>query len=166
MPLIKLIVALTLMWLSCPVFAEDGCPPGQVPQSGHGWKACVPMGSSPQPTGPGDTFRGPSRVARWTALAFGKSKGILGGGLNKASEDEAILGAMSDCATQGGTDCKIIGAVKNQCIAVAVGTTRLATAEGPTQMTAENQAVTECNKSDSTGCKPYYSTCTDIAYGN
>ncbi|WP_448100797.1 DUF4189 domain-containing protein [Luteibacter jiangsuensis] len=166
MPLIRLIVVLTLILLSCPVLAEGGCPPGQVPQEGNGWRACVPIGNSSQSTGPGDNFRGPSRVARWTALAFGKSKGILGGGLNKASEEEAISGAMSDCASQGGTDCEFIGVVKNQCIAIAVGTTLFATSAGPTQMTAEKLAVAKCSKSDATGCKPYYATCTEIAYGN
>ena len=166
MPLIKTAVVLMLILLSRPAFAEGGCPPGQVPQQGNGWKSCVPMGSSSQPTGPGDNFRGPSRVARWTALAADTSKGILGGGLNKASEDEAISGAMSDCSNQGGTDCKFIGDVKNQCIAVAVGTTRFATSAGPTQMTAEKLAVAKCAESGSTECKPHYSACTEIAYEN
>ena len=125
-------------------------------------------GSSIGPSGPPPGSWSAHRISGGDSqvAAPGETSGATGGGLNEASEQEAISGAMSDCTGQGGTDCKFIGVVKNQCIAVAIGTTQFATSAGQTQMTAEKQAVSKCAASGSTGCKAHYSTCTEIAYGN
>jgi hypothetical protein len=146
-------------------FAEGGCPPGQYPQQGNGWRACVPAGGTANEV-PGDNFRGPTKVARWVALASDTPKGILGKGLDASSESDAISAAKADCSAHGGQDCQIIGVVKNQCVSMAVGKTQLATSEGLTQLTAEKLAIEKCQKAGSEGCATYYSACAKPALVN
>ncbi len=166
MYLARLVALPLLCFLSLDAKAEGGCPHGQYPVQGNGWRACVPSNNAGQTAGPANSFRGPMRVARWIALASDTLKGVLGKGVNRTSESEATQMAKDDCSARGGTDCQIIGVVKNQCIAMAVGSTRLATSEGPTQMTAEQLAIKKCHKNGPSDCATYFSACTEIAYGN
>ncbi|NID06759.1 DUF4189 domain-containing protein [Luteibacter jiangsuensis] len=162
----RLITLLLLCFFSLNAVAEGGCPQGQYPQQGNGWRACVPINNPSRTDGSADTFRGPVWVARWIALASDTPKGILGKGINGASELEATQAAKNDCSAHGGTDCQIIGIVKNQCIAMAVGSKQLATSEGPTQMTAERLAIGKCQKNGPSDCTTYYSACAQPTLAN
>jgi hypothetical protein len=125
----------------------------------------VPVGSG-QTRSVEDTFRGPTAEARWISLASDSNKGILGKGIDAKSESEANVAALSECEQKGGTTCHLIGAVKNKCIAMAVGDKTLATSDGSTQRQAEAAAVEKCANGPDTHCSTYFSACAEPALVN
>ncbi|QDE38918.1 DUF4189 domain-containing protein [Luteibacter pinisoli] len=147
-----------LLIVSCSTYAEGGCPPGQVPQQGNGWMACVPSGSA-SPSGSSSEFVGPSYEARWIALATDNAKALLGKSSESRTEDAAKGSAMSDCVTQGGTACHVVVTAKNGCVAMVVGDHRLATESAPTKKAAEDKATQSCVSNPDTNCSLYYSAC-------
>jgi len=141
------------------VNAEGGCPPGQVPQQGNGWRSCVPMNNgSPQP-GPSDSFVGPRWTARWTSIAIDDVKPIVGKSGEMRTQEQAEITAINDCAAQGGTTCHTLISAKNSCVAMIVGDTRLTSASRPTKMQAEAAAMNNCVNTPDTHCSVYFSAC-------
>jgi len=139
--------------------AEGGCPPGQVPQQGNGWRACVPLNNGSAQPGPSDNFVGPHMTARWISLAVDSDKAVLGKSGDSRTEDQAKQSAMNDCASQGGLTCHVITTAKNSCVAMVVGSTRVTTDGGPTQGQAEANAMEGCKSAADSNCSVYYSAC-------
>jgi len=151
-----LIVASTLSFV---VHAEGGCPTGQVPQEGNGWRSCVPINNgSPQP-GPSDNFVGPRWTARWTSIAIDDIKPIVGKSGETRTQEQAESTAINDCAAQGGATCHTLVSTKNSCLAMIAGDTQVTYATRPTQMQAEAAAIEICISKPDTHCRVYFSAC-------
>src|SRR3569623_1634309 len=97
-----LILASTLSFV---VHAEGGCPTGQVPQQGNGWRSCVPLNNGATQPGSADDFVGPTWSPRWISLAIDNIKPILGKSGESRTLDQARRSAIDDCISQGGTTC-------------------------------------------------------------
>lgn len=139
--------------------AEGGCPPGQVPQQGNGWRSCVPLNNGATQSGPSDNFVGPIWTARWISLAIDNEKPILGKSGESRTQDQAERSAINDCVSQGGTTCHTMVTAKNGCVALVSGMTQITTNGSPIQRLAEEKALDDCKKTGDTGCRVYYSAC-------
>lgn len=151
-----------LIWLGILILtastahAEGGCPPGQYPQQGQGWKTCVPI---PGDAAGGDSNAVPERwVDKWQAIATDATKGALGTSVGAATAVEAESRAMGDCQAKGGTACDVQVSYRNGCVAMVVGDKRMATRGAPMKDSAERQALAKCSEED-TNCHVYYSAC-------
>jgi len=134
--------------------AEGGCPAGQYPQQGQGWKTCVPIPDS-QDAKPGYT---PVWEDRWQAVATDSVAPILGKSVNVLSERIATDEAIADCERQGGTQCKVDITAANGCVSVVVGTKGTNFKAAKTKTEAETAGLKLCNSEDS-NCNVYYSSC-------
>lgn len=162
MRVIALLLFIASLTLSHGAKAEDGCPPGQYPQQGNGWKSCVPAGGGNAPAGSADTFIGPAYEARWVSLAVDTSKAVLGESKPSSSSDEAEKNAVSQCFAKGGTTCHAIVTAKNGCVTMAVSSSILIGESGPTTQTSEKKALDRCNSSGtSSDCRVFYTTCVE-----
>lgn len=141
------------------VNAEGGCPPGQVPQQGNGWRSCVPMNNGPPQPGPSDNFVGPRWTARWTSIAIDNVKPIVGKSGEMRTQAQAESTAINDCVAQGGTTCHTLVSAKNSCLAMIAGDTQVTYATRPTQMQAETAAMDICVNKRDTHCSVYFSAC-------
>ncbi len=149
----RLVVA-ALSMITTSAFAEGGCPSGQFPQVGQGWRGCTPPTQPTAPTMP----RSPRWDTRWQAIATDTPKGILGKSVDRLSAVSAENDALEDCQAQGGTSCKISISYSNGCVAMVVGKSLLTTGYGATSSDAEQDAIRECEKG-SLSCAVYYSAC-------
>lgn len=136
--------------------AEGGCPPGEYPQQGQGWKTCVPIpgAQDTQQSAP----RPPKWIDQWQALAVDKVKALMGTALGRRSSDESAKAAMSDCRSKGGSNCEVLITFQNGCIAMAVGHTTLNTQGAANKVSAEKAAMDVCEEAED-GCHIYYSSC-------
>ena len=145
------VVALTV---SHELRAEDGCPPGQVPQQGNGWNACIPV------AGHSASVHPPKSVweSRWQAVAVDVHTGAVGTVVDRPDKRTAEKEALIECSNKGGASCEIEISAGNQCVSLVVGRSLLATGAGMTKSAAELQAIGECEAVGVT-CKPFYSAC-------
>lgn len=157
-------LTMSLLLVSLRARAEGGCPPGQVPQQGNGWRACVPNNTSNAAQGPSDTFVGPMAVASWISLSADPDKGVLGESADARTKADADHTAMADCAAKGGLNCRVVVSAKNGCVAMAVSSDIFATASGPTQGTANASAVENCKRGKDPACPIIYSKCVKPVY--
>jgi len=141
------------------VSAEGGCPPGQVPQQGNGWRSCVPMNNGSSQPGPSDNFVGPRWTARWTSIAIDNVKPIVGKSGETRTQEQAESTAVNDCRAQGGTTCHILASAKNSCLAMVAGDTQVTYSTRPTKMQAEAVAMEICVNKPDTHCRVYFSAC-------
>ncbi|MGE7136123.1 DUF4189 domain-containing protein [Luteibacter sp. NPDC031894] len=141
--------------------AENGCPPGQVPQQGNGWRACVPLNNGAPESGAADNFVGPRWTARWVSLAVDNLKPILGKSAESTTQNQAERSALADCTSQGGTTCNVLITAKNSCVAMVVGDTRITTSSRSTKLQAETAAMESCKNRPDTNCSVYYSACVE-----
>jgi len=148
------ILVIAACTLSYAVHADGGCPPGEVPQQGNGWKTCIPT------TSDGGLAQAPAPIwaPRWQAIATDLEKGLLGTAVDRPTGEAAERDAMLDCTIKGGTSCKIVISTGNGCVALVVGKSLIATGEGLTKADASRQALRECEKSGVT-CKRFYEEC-------
>jgi hypothetical protein len=154
---VSLLTAIACAAFTFVAHAEGGCPPGQVPQEGPGWKTCVPNGTSAT----GSTQLPPSRSfeERWVALATDAQKGVLGQSAESRSDNEAQSSAARDCVSQGGTQCKVVISARNGCISMAISSKVYGTGSGPTTGSANADAVSECKKGGDPSCRVIYNKC-------
>ena len=150
-----LLFTLVLAMFATAAQAEGGCPPGQYPQGGQGWQACVPI--------PGEQNQQMSvPTVRWTnhyqAIATDSHLGILGSAVDRTTNQSAIRDALADCEAKGGQDCKIDIALVNGCVAMVLGVTTREIQMGATKAEAEESAMQGCRRGNSK-CEVYYSAC-------
>lgn len=152
-----LTVSLCLFVLvSIRAHAEGGCPPGQYPQQGQGWQACVPIPGNNQPA---NADSGQVFYNSWQAVATDTPKGILGTAVGVPERSSAEAQAITDCQAKGGTDCKLEVSYGNGCIAMVVGDKTLQIQGAPTKKKAEQVTTDKCNAAGNSSCKVYYSEC-------
>lgn len=136
------------------IHAEGGCPEGEYPQQGPGWRTCVPIPGAAS----GDrqlTYRWKNN---WGAIAADTATASLGATTTAPSENEAKLAAVADCKAKGGSTCEVLITVRNACMAMVVGASRLHVKGGSTKTDAEGKSMTSCNDQDK-NCTLYYSAC-------
>ena len=155
----KTLTSLLIVVLAIPNMAlvEGGCPPGQVPQQGNGWMACVPNGSNPESSG--TTPKSRSWDERWVALTADTPKGVLGQSGESRTQEEAESSAMRDCVGQGGTQCAVAVSARNGCIAMATSSKVYGVGSGSTELAADNEAVERCKKGGDAECNVIYKRC-------
>lgn len=147
-----------LFAISSSAYAEQGCPPGQIPYAGTSMQSCGPAprtynahsSTQNQPQG--------HYIDHWQAIAGDNDMGILGTSDAKLSNSDAAAGALQDCTRQGGRACLVKEVVRNGCIALATGDDIASFRGGPTKDEAESDALKSCGK-DSSKCAIYYSHC-------
>lgn len=152
-----------LFIISCGLFsarvsAEGGCPPGQVPQQGQGWGACVPIAGSNHGSDANASSDTPKYVNSWQAVASDDPKGILGTAVGRISRLTAEDAAIDDCRSNGGTDCQVKMSHGNGCIAMVVGAKAYQLQNAASKDKAERAAMNKCRTNDS-ACSVYYSEC-------
>jgi hypothetical protein len=137
--------------------AEGGCPPGQYPQEGQGWRTCVPVpgaNNAQQPL----AAPPPRWEDHWQAIATDKQKAVIGTSINNSSSDDSAQAAVSDCHAKGGVSCEVQITYRNGCVAMVVGKSLMNTQGESTLAEAEKSALAKCNEAD-TNCRVYYSSC-------
>lgn len=159
------------------VYAENGCPPGQLPAQANGAiTSCTPIPSgyyqsqsvpAPRPSG--------KWITTWGAIAMGsiddtKNYGVTTGKLSKA---EAEADALRRCASHGEKDCRVFISYHNQCAAIAepqtnglpISAGRVSFARAVSIPEATKIAQTDCKKTNSSvlgvDCKMVYQACTE-----
>ncbi len=137
--------------------AEGGCPPGQYPQEGQGWRTCVPIPGSVDAQQP-PAAPPPRWEDHWQAVATDKQKAVIGTSINSSSSDDSAQAAISDCHAKGGVSCEVQITYRNGCVAMVVGKTLMNTQGEATKAEAERSALAKCGESD-TSCRVYYSAC-------
>jgi hypothetical protein len=142
---------------SLEAHAAGGCPPGQVPQQGQGWASCIPLSNSGAT--PGADFVGPTKEARWISVATDGAKGVIGRSVEAKTKEEAGITALSDCTTQGGTECKVLASVKNGCLSIATSSLGFGAGIGPTQESADGDAKEICQSGPDKNCRSIYARC-------
>ncbi|WP_115563273.1 DUF4189 domain-containing protein [Xanthomonas arboricola] len=116
--MLKATIILLGIALSCPAFAEQGCPAGQYPIGGQGAISCAPIPqdrptvTQPRPTG--------KWLKTWGAVAVGVLDAAprYGVPVGLASEAEAKREAMARCNRSGAQGCRIGTTFRNQCMAI------------------------------------------------
>jgi hypothetical protein len=116
------------------------------------------------PTGAGETTNGalpaPRSVEeRWVALTADAPRGLLGQSGESKTQDEAEGSAMRDCIAQGGTNCVVAVSARNGCISMATSSKVYGVGNGPTEASAESDAVERCKKGGDENCNVIYKRC-------
>lgn len=142
---------------SLGVAAQGACPAGQYPVSGQGWNYCadIPGYEKPSETHPS---RNIVWMNKWLSLTVDTAKGVVSTGVSTDSQAASESVSMGDCVRQGGTNCRPKVTVMNGCIALAVGSSKMASDLAATVADAESKALRACSADDST-CKIYISKC-------
>lgn len=153
------LIALFLLVAHVPLLAkaEGGCPNGQYPQSGPGWRSCVPIPGYQQDA-PAQQPQGPLWLNPWQAFAIDESMGIIGKSRDAATEAEAESAALASCQRQGGTHCVSAITQVNGCIVMSAGehTYHL---KGGANMDAATQAAMSACEVDNSTCRVFTSAC-------
>lgn len=156
-PPIPLLFLLSI-W-STQAVAEGGCPPGQYPQAGQGWRTCIPM-----PTAPPEVSLPPRQHEVWQsgygALALDTKAGALGSSDNYTSRVAAEAEAINACRRSGGMDCVIRKSYEDECIAMAVGKKGFMLRTGLSQEETEKEALQACEKKKEK-CEILHSSCSN-----
>jgi hypothetical protein len=159
---IILYVVVAFCFFACAVsaHAEGGCPPGQYPQEGQGWKTCVPIPGA-------DTSQQPAQpTVKWYpragAIATDGKMGILGTADNERSRAAAEERAMLDCRSRGGAACSLQTSYVNGCGAMTVGASGFGTATGKTKDEAIANSMKQCQSTGDT-CHAFYTGCSSAS---
>jgi hypothetical protein len=134
------------------------CAPG-VPSAGN--PACIPPDQPSSPYYQGGKTPAPPPPAvwsdRWGAVAVDESTGDAGTVENRENKTDAENQALSDCASTGAQNCKVILTYHNQCAAVAFSPAGSGVARAPTSTQAEQLAIKSCG--NGSACQIVYSKC-------
>jgi hypothetical protein len=155
---------LCLFAFSATAYAEDGCPPGQIPQQGNGWRACVPA-SSTASTDSASQFHGPEIEARWISIAVDRQKGVMALSTEGSrTQAEAQASAERSCVTKGGLACTAFVTAKNGCVAMVGSDTQIFGESAPIKADSEHQAMDSCAKASAQNCYVIASSCVSPVY--
>lgn len=153
-----LMLALTLA-APGPASAEDGCPPGFIPNAaGTPNMQCIPAGGLGGANGVFEKWE-----RRWGAFTNDVDTGKIGVATAMTTKRKAVKEAMRDCQARGGTQCQLLLTYTNQCAAIATGpqangTYAISSAGGVNATVAKRVAMDECTKrSDS--CEIFLTEC-------
>lgn len=159
------IVSLVLLFVLAPpvAFAEGGCPPGQVPQQGNGWKTCIPV-SGNDTNATDSQFHSPSTEARWISIAVDKGSGVLAESTESKTRAEAQSDAERNCLIKGGISCVAFVTAKNGCVTLVGSDTQIFGESAPTQSESESRAMDSCKRAGVANCYVNTSACAAPVY--
>jgi len=170
------LLPVALLLASGVAYAENGCPPGQLPAQANGViTSCTPIPSgyyqqeAPQPRPSGRWIK------TWGAIAMGSTDSgtIFGVTTGKLSEAEAEADALRRCSSRGLKNCEVVLKYHNQCAAVAepqidgrpFNGGRISLAGSSTVSEASNRVLEDCKKTNKSTpeaeCKVVYTACTE-----
>lgn len=155
----RLLLVLCLISNASSLRAEGGCPPGQAPQQGAGWRSCVPLSNGTNTHTHGASSASRRWTARWASVAIDEEKLIVSKSTGHRSEEQAERFAIDGCVSQGGSSCRAVGTGKNGCIALVMGETRYAAKGAPTLQEAEDKAMSSCKNHSDRNCSVYETAC-------
>ena len=96
-------------------------------------------------------------IQRWGAVALdARYTGNIGASRDKSSRPEAEKIAMANCISLGSTQCELVSAYTNGCVALAKSDTHYSVASRPALNEAENEVLGLCGDAS---CKIVYSNC-------
>ena len=139
-----------LLLATCAVYAQN-CPEGMVPEGGQGVASCAPSGNYAEPRG--------HWVNAWGAIATDVSKGAVGASYNQPDEDQAKMAAVNNCASNGGSNCKIEITYGNSCVAMLQGDNGYTTARAETIDKAIKIGMKSCSSAGINNCIARYTSC-------
>jgi hypothetical protein len=158
------VLLILMVLISSTAHAEGGCPPGQVPQQGNGWRACVPASSNAS-TDSGSQFHGPEIEARWISIAVDRQKGVMALSTEGSrTQAEAQASAERSCVTKGGLTCTAFVTAKNGCVAMVGSDTQIFGESAPIKADSEHQAMDSCAKASAQNCYVIASSCVSPVY--
>lgn len=137
--------------------AEGGCPPGQYPQQGQGWKTCVPIPGAD--TGGQQAIPAEQWQDRWGALAVDEADRISGASVGQSSEQSAVDEAIADCKKRDHSGCKRGDVYRNQCVAVIASDTNSDTYGASTTEEASQKGMKGCASKGLSSCHVFYAGC-------
>jgi hypothetical protein len=153
--------AVTSLFLTI-AHAEGGCPPGQYPQQGQGWKTCVsiPADSQQRASSSPPPLQLPTTrwIDHWQAVATDSHSGAIGTSVDNITSMEAEDSALLNCKQKGGTACEVDISYRNGCVARVVGETTMITRGAETLSGAEKLGMAKC-ATENKDCSVYYSAC-------
>jgi len=129
----------------------QNCPQGMALEGGQGAYACVPMGNDEQPSG--------HWLSQWGAIATDVPNHTGGASLNQPTEDNAKQAAISNCVSNGGSDCKIVITYANMCVAMVAGGKGLFPYRANTIDLAVQMGTKMCRDAGDTNCRARYTSC-------
>lgn len=135
------------------VRAEGGCPPGQYPQQGRGWRSCTPAYEEEPAPDPGRW------ISRWGAIATYEAKNVIGVATAQLSKKSAKNLALAECELRSGAACKVELTYKNSCAAFAAGDNGHSVVSRSDLAGAEIGAVATCVLKKHGNCELVYSAC-------
>ncbi|WP_175926360.1 DUF4189 domain-containing protein [Burkholderia cepacia] len=129
-----------------------------VPVQGNGWQGCMPTNNAAPPT----QQQAPQPPARWAsqwgAIATDNQLGKLGASMNGTDQASAEASAVSECQSQGGTQCRVLISFHDQCGVVIIGDGKINASSAATVAQASDDGIKTCN-AGATHCHVYYSAC-------
>ncbi len=155
---VRSLLIICVMVSSGSAAAQTACPGGVSAGSAQ----CGPSGGGfympPPPP------RQPHWKLTWGAIAL-SSEAHMGTSVGQSSKRKAVREAIGICSSQGGKDCRVTAAYKNQCAVVAwptvPGGDAITTGAGSIEI-ATDIALQECSESQGGGsCTIVYSECTE-----
>ncbi|WP_084621577.1 DUF4189 domain-containing protein [Luteibacter yeojuensis] len=161
----KLITILALVAFAAffgTAYAEGGCPQGEYPQEGPGWRTCIPFPASQSTNQPSTgTFEN-----RWGAIAIDAQRGVMGTALEARSESSARSAALTNCESKGGKSCEVKIRVANGCMAMTVTPDGVFTDGAGSKSEVESKGLQHCGGHSSGKCGIYYSGCSAPVFVN
>ena len=153
-----LLLLVSLLILSRIAYAEDGCPPGMIPEGGPGVRSCrpIPGYNQDQSSASGPTIRW---MSKWGAIATDTKTGGFGVSVNKNSRTEAEYAAIADCKARGGKNCQIETWYGNRCAATVMGDNTHSANNADTEADSIQLGMKVCNEAGDKNCHVYYSGC-------
>jgi len=145
-----------------PLQAEGRCPQGMYPIGGQGVGGCAPIGGREG----GGEVSAPQAAGRWLktwgAIAVSHN-GVAAAVKGQSSKAKASRSAIELCTNEGGDNCSVAFAYKNQCFAVV----RTSKGRGDifaSESTLERATAAGLRSCRNTGgdiCKVLHSDCTE-----
>ncbi|MFK2916897.1 DUF4189 domain-containing protein [Dyella koreensis] len=150
-----LLLLLCTMFIDSAAHAEGGCPPGMIPEGGQGVMSCRPIPGYDQ----GKQQQPPVEWAsKWGAIATDATTGSLGAVNGASSANRAEEGAIADCRSKGGANCKLQVSYSNGCGVMVLGNKVFNAKSAATIEEATRKGIAQCS-AESDGCHVYYSGC-------
>lgn len=138
--------------------AEGGCPPGQYPQQGRGWRSCTPPVYEEVAPAPGRW------ISRWGAVATHEPKQVIGVATAQLTKKAAKRLALADCEFKSGEPCKVELTYKNACAAFAASDTGYTVVSRPDLLGAQIGALAQCILRKISNCEVVYSACSNADF--
>ncbi len=157
---LKLPISVLLLLVSSAALGQTACPQGVASGSSQSGPSSMTNSTSDDRTGPASLGLPPAKWAdSWGAIAMDDNKGVAGIVTDLRSKRSAKKAAIAECRSRGGVDCTIARTYKNQCLVVAVSSSKSQIVNAATINRATELAMRDCASDGSSDCRIFYSGC-------